>query len=71
MDAHARARTQIQARDEVQKFGILFVNAQYFVTSPHLGIRQTHRSEFASQLGHAAEQWHSMRAAAVAAKAFQ
>src|SRR5260370_10239985 len=70
MDAHARARTQIQARHEIQKLGVFFIDAQDFVTSPHFGIRQTPPSAFASPLGHAAKQWHAMRAAAITAKAF-
>src|SRR5580693_5283578 len=34
MDAHARARTQIQAGHEIEKLGVFFIDAQNFVASP-------------------------------------
>src|ERR1700693_3665723 len=71
VDAHANARTKLQPRDEIQKLRILFVHAQDFVSPPNFSFRQTYSPKFATQLSHAPEQRHSMRAAAVAPKTFQ
>ncbi len=68
VDAEAGAWTKLETFHELKKLGIFFEDAENFVGTGDLSVRQPHSSEFAPQLGHAAEEWDAVRAADVAAK---
>jgi len=71
MDSQARSRTKRQTRDELKKFGVFFVNAQYFVRFSHFRIRKPHGSIFPPQSRESAKKRNAMRAAALASESLQ
>ena len=68
MNAQARSRPQGEARNELKKFRIFFVNAQNFVGLSNFRIRKPHGSVFPPQPCQSAEKRNTVRAAAFASK---
>ena len=71
MDANVGAGAELEALQEFEELGIFFEDAQNFVGAGDFRVGQTHRAEFAAQLGHASEKRNAVGAADVAAEAFQ
>jgi hypothetical protein len=71
MDSQACSGPKREARNELKKFGVLFIHAQNFVRRAHFRIRQPHGSIFPPQSRQPAKQRNSVRAAAFASEALQ
>lgn len=71
VDAQPRTRTNFEAFHELEKLGVFFEDAENFIGTGNLGVREPHRAEFPPQLGHAAEKWNAVWAADIAAKPLQ
>src|ERR1700693_3053337 len=71
MNAQMSARADLKAFHELEKLWVLLEYPQNFVGRADFGVRQPHRSKFPAQLRHSTEERDAVRAADVAAKAFQ
>ena len=71
MDAEAGAGPEAEVHEEFEKLRILFVDAHYLVGTAHFGFGEADGTVFAAEFLHAAEERDAVRAAAVAAEAFE